>query len=163
MPASLTFEDLKSLSFIETHSTLVMHGICGSGKTMLSICLGMMACNKGYKVKFYTLSQLAMRLKEAAQEKRLENMLLMLRKLDLLIIDEWGYTQIDSECAGYIFRVIADSYEQKSLIITTNLPFSDWGRILPMNSLQLPSLTALSITAIRSTQERRTGGLQILQ
>ena len=89
----------------------------------------MMACNKGYKVKFYTLSQLAIRLKEAAQEKRLENMLLMLRKLDLLIIDEWGYTQIDSECAGYIFRVIADSYEQKSLIITTNLPFSDWGRI----------------------------------
>ena len=67
MPASLTFEDLKSLSFIETHNSLVMHGICGSGKTMLSICLGMMACNKGYKVKFYSLSQLDIRLKEAAQ------------------------------------------------------------------------------------------------
>ena len=70
-----------------------------------------------------------MKLKQASQEERLENMLLTLKSLDLLIIDEWGYTAIDSESASYIYRVIADSYEQKSLIITTNLPFSDWGRL----------------------------------
>ena len=70
-----------------------------------------------------------MRLKTAAQEERLENFLLSLRNLDLLIIDEWGYTSVDSESAGYLFRVVADSYEQKSLIITTNLAFSDWGRL----------------------------------
>ena len=104
-------------------------GIRGSGKTMLSICLGMEACQRGYKVRFFTLAQLAVRLKAAAQEERLENFLLTLRGLDLLIIDEWGYTSIDSESAGYLYRVIADSYEQKALIITTNLAFSDWGRL----------------------------------
>ena len=93
------------------------------------ICLGMLACRKGYKVRFLTLAQLAVKLRQAAQEERLENLLLTLRGLDLLIIDEWGYTQVDSESAGYIYRVIADSYERKSLIITTNLPFSEWGRL----------------------------------
>ena len=129
LPEPMTFDCLRDLGFIRDRHTLIMHGICGSGKTMLSICLGMEACQRGYKVRFFTLAQLAVRLKAAAQEERLENFLLTLRGLDLLIIDEWGYTSIDSESAGYLYRVIADSYEQKALIITTNLAFSDWGRL----------------------------------
>ena len=129
LPAPMTVEDLVGLRFMKDRHTIVMHGICGSGKTMLAICLGMLACRKGYKVRFLTLAQLAVKLRQAAQEERLENLLLTLRGLDLLIIDEWGYTQVDSESAGYIYRVIADSYERKSLIITTNLPFSEWGRL----------------------------------
>ena len=111
-----------------------------------------------YNVRSFTLAQLAVRLKTAAQEERLENFLLSLRNLDLLIIDEWGNTSVDSESAGYLFRIVADSYEQKSLIITTNLAFSDWGRLFAMSSLPLPSLTASSITAIWSIQGRRIGG-----
>lgn len=130
MPGSMTREELLGLDFIDRRENLIMYGVCGSGKTMLSICLGMAACRKGKKVHFYTLAELAVRLREAAEEGRLENFLLSLRKLDLLIIDEWGYTMIDKECAEYIFRVIGDSYERKSLIITTNLPFSEWGRIV---------------------------------
>lgn len=129
LPEMMDIDYLTGLHFIKDKHTLVMHGICGSGKTMLSICLGMLACNRGYRVRFFTLAQLAVKLKQASQEERLENMLLTLKSLDLLIIDEWGYTAIDSESANYIYRVIADSYEQKSLIITTNLPFSDWGRL----------------------------------
>lgn len=129
LPEPMTVDYLKDLVFIKDKHSLIMHGICGSGKTMLAICLGMEACRCGYKVRFFTLAQLAVRLKTAAQEERLENFLLSLRNLDLLIIDEWGYTSVDSESAGYLFRVVADSYEQKSLIITTNLAFSDWGRL----------------------------------
>ncbi len=129
LPEPMTFDNMKDLDFICDKHTLIMHGICGSGKTMLSICLGMEACRRGYKVRFFTLAQLAVRLKAAAQEERLENFLLSLRSLDLLIIDEWGYTSIDSESAGFLYRVIADCYEQKALIITTNLAFSDWGRL----------------------------------
>ena len=121
LPEPMTVDYLKDLVFIKDKHSLIMHGICGSGKTMLAICLGMEACRCGYKVRFFTLAQLAVRLKTAAQEERLENFLLSLRNLDLLIIDEWGYTSVDSESAGYLFRVVADSYEQKSLIITTNL------------------------------------------
>lgn len=130
MPSSLTMESMLALEFIEDKHSLVMYGACGTGKTALSICLGMLACEKGYKVRFFTLSQLSMRLLAAAREGRLENYLQGLRKLDLLIIDEWGYTFVDKECSGYLFQVIADSYEQKSLIVTTNLPFSEWGKIV---------------------------------
>ena len=130
MPASMTREELLNLDFIGKKENLIMYGVCGSGKTMLSICLGMMACRRGMKVHFYTLAELAARLREAFEDGRLENFLMTLRKLDLLIIDEWGYTMIDKESAEYVFRVIGDSYEKKSLIITTNLPFSEWGRIV---------------------------------
>lgn len=129
-PSSISREEVLSLDFIRRKHTLVMHGVCGSGKTMLSIGIGMKACTAGFKVKFLTLSQLSMRLATAAAEGRLENYLISLRKLDLLIIDEFGYTQVDRECSGYLYQVIADSYEQKSLIITTNLPFSEWGKIV---------------------------------
>ena len=129
LPQSLTRESLLGLEFIERKHSLIMYGACGTGKTALSICLGMLACEKGYRVRFSTLSQLSLRLKAAAREGRLEHCLQGLRKLDLLVIDEWGYTLVDKECAGYLYQVIADSYERKSLIVTTNLPFSEWGRI----------------------------------
>jgi DNA replication protein DnaC len=77
-----------------------------------------------------TMSQLIARLVKARSEELLERTLLELKKLDLLIIDEWGYCQISREDAQLLFRVIADSYETKSLIVTTNLPFSEWGKLM---------------------------------
>ena len=130
MPQTLSIEEMTGLSFIKAKNSLIMYGICGSGKTMLSICLGMKACMQGYRVRFYTLSQLAFRLGKAKDEGRLDNLLRDLMLLDLLIIDEWGYCQLDKETSGLIYQVIADSYEKKSLIVTTNLPFSEWGKIV---------------------------------
>lgn len=130
MPNSLTKEEMFNLDFITNRESLILQGVCGSGKTMLSICLGISACNKGYKVKSITLSELALKLKHAAAEGRLDYCLKAYQKLDLLIIDEWGYCHLDKESSEYIFRVISDSYENKSLIITTNLPFSEWGKIV---------------------------------
>ena len=129
LPPQLSFETLKSLDFIKEKHTLIMHGICGSGKTMLSICIGILACQKNMNVKFYTLSQLAEKLKTMSDAGRLESFLIGLKQLDLLIIDEWGYTSFDSASANLIYRVISDSYEQKSLIITTNIAFSEWGKL----------------------------------
>lgn len=129
LPPQLSFDALKSLDFIKEKHTLIMHGICGSGKTMLSICIGMLACQQNMNVKFYTLSQLAEKLKTMSDTGRLEGFLQGLKQLDLLIIDEWGYTSFDSASANLIYRVISDSYEQKSLIITTNIAFSEWGKL----------------------------------
>lgn len=129
-PALMGKDDVLSLEFITQRRTLIFYGICGSGKTMLSVALGIMACNQGYKVKFMTMSQLIARLVKARSEELLERTLLELKKLDLLIIDEWGYCQISREDAQLLFRVIADSYETKSLIVTTNLPFSEWGKLM---------------------------------
>ena len=102
-------DDVLSLNFITQKRTLIFYGICGSGKTMFSVALGIMACNQGYKVKFMTMSQLIARLEKARSEGFLERTLLELKKLDLLIIDEWGYCQISREDAQLLFRVIADS------------------------------------------------------
>lgn len=122
--------DFSNVRFPALKRTLIFYGICGSGKTMLSIALGIRACNEGHKVKFMTMSQLIARLAKARSEELLERTLLDLRKLDLLIIDEWGYCQVSRDDAQLLFRVIADSYENKSLIVTTNLPFSEWGKLM---------------------------------
>lgn len=66
LPEPMTVDYLRNLVFIKDKHSLIMHGICGSGKTMLAICLGMEACRCGYKVRFFTLAQLAVRLKTAA-------------------------------------------------------------------------------------------------
>ena len=135
MPGSMTREEMVDLAFIREKHTLVLYGICGSGKTMLSIALGSKACMEGYRVKFITLAQLAARLLEAKDAERLERMLEDYRALDLLIIDEWGYCQLDQRSSELVYHIISDSYEQKSLILTTNLPFSEWGKIVADDQL----------------------------
>lgn len=130
MPDTLTKGQMTDLDFIKMKHSLILYGICGSGKTMLSIALGFKACQEGYSVRFTTLAQLATRLLKAQDEGHVDSYISDFRKLDLLIIDEWGYCQLDKRSAELVFQVIADSYEHKSLILTTNLPFSEWGKIV---------------------------------
>jgi DNA replication protein DnaC len=59
----------------------------------------------------------------------LERLITEIKRLDLLVLDEWGYVPVDKEGSQLLFRVISDSYESKSLILTTNLEFSKWGGI----------------------------------
>ncbi len=129
-PQLMGKEEVISLSFIEKKRTLVFYGICGSGKTMLATCLGLKACNEGYKVRFMTVTHLVSRLTKAKEDGYLERLLMELGKLDLLILDEWGYCQISREASHLLFQVVAESYERKSLIVTTNLPFSEWGKLM---------------------------------
>ena len=63
------------------------------------------------------------------RDNTLERLLRDLRSLDLLILDEWGYVPVDKDGSHLLFRVISDSYESKSLILTTNMEFSKWGGI----------------------------------
>ena len=86
-------------------------------------------CNLGYKTKFYTVTELVLKLAESRKNGTLERLLRDLRSLDLLILDEWGYVPVDKDGSQLLFRVISDSYESKSLILTTNLEFSKWGGI----------------------------------
>ncbi|MFA5544676.1 MAG: ATP-binding protein [Sphaerochaetaceae bacterium] len=97
--------------------------------------LGLMACNKDYKVKFFTVSQLVLLLKKALYDGTLENFLSILRAQDVLLLDELGYIPMDLESAQLLFRVVSESYERKALIITTNLPFSEWGKMFTDDEL----------------------------
>ena len=75
---------------------------------------------------FYRTANLVNRLSEAKKTGRLGKLMTSLSKLDLLICDEWGYVPLDREAAQLLFQIISDSYERRSVIITTNLEFSRW-------------------------------------
>ena len=102
----------------------------GTGKTQLAIALGIRSCELGFRVKFFTAAQLVVLLSEALAAGTLEKLLRSILKAELLIIDEWGYVPVSREGAQLLFRVISDCYEQRSLILTTNLEFSKWGSIM---------------------------------
>lgn len=96
----------------------------------MAVAAGVKACNLGYKTKLYTVTELVLKLAETRKNGTLERLLRDLRSLDLLILDEWGYVPVVKDGSQLLFRVISDSYESKSLILTTNPEFSKWGGIL---------------------------------
>lgn len=77
----------------------------------MAIAAGMAACCKGYRTKFYTVTDLILALSAAKRDGTLHRLQKELESLDLLILDEWGYVPVDREGAQLLFRVIADSYE----------------------------------------------------
>ena len=128
-PPAFSREELETLEFVPGKKNLVLYGPVGIGKTHMAIAAGVKACNLGYKTKFYTVTELVLKLAESRKNGTLERLLRDLRSLDLLILDEWGYVPVDKDGSQLLFRVISDSYESKSLILTTNLEFSKWGGI----------------------------------
>lgn len=128
-PPSLSRAELLQEDFIPEKKNLVLYGGVGTGKTHMAIALGIAACEKGLSVRFYTVTELVLKLTESYKAGTLERLVRDLKQLDLLILDEWGYVPVDREGSQLLFRVIADSYESKSLILTTNLEFSKWGGI----------------------------------
>jgi len=104
-------------------------GNAGTGKTHLSVALGQAACRVGKRVRFFTAATLVNQLEEAQKQYRLERMMSALEKLDLLIVDELGYLSFSRAGAELLFQVFAERYERGSILITSNLPFSEWGQI----------------------------------
>lgn len=129
LPRTLSWADLEQGDFIRDHRNLVLYGPVGTGKTHCGVALGYAACERGLTVRFFTVTDLVMRLSEAKRAGTVERLLQDIQRADLLILDEWGYVPLDHDGAQLLFRVIANSYETRSLIITTNLEFSKWGSV----------------------------------
>lgn len=129
IPPAMPQVDLEAAAFVSSRQNLVLYGPVGTGKTHMAIAAGMSACCRGYRTKFYTVTDLILALSAAKRDGTLHRLQKELEMLDLLILDEWGYVPVDREGAQLLFRVIADSYEQKSLILTTNIEFSKWGSV----------------------------------
>nr|WP_243135277.1 MULTISPECIES: ATP-binding protein [Blautia] len=112
-------------------------------KTHMAIAAGVKASNLGYKTKFYTVTELVLKLGQAHKNGTLEKLLRGLRILDFLILDEWGYVPVDKDGFQLLFRVISDSYESKSLILTTNLEFSKWSEIFTDDQMAVAMIDRL--------------------
>ena len=115
--------------WIGEHANCCFVGSVGTGKTHLAIALGLAACQLGKRVRFFTAANLVTRLEEAQKQYQLDRFLAQLDKTDLLICDELGYLSFSRTGAELLFQVFADRYERASLLITSNLAFSDWGQV----------------------------------
>ncbi len=129
LPDSLPPAELRDVAFIRDKRNLVLYGPVGTGKTHLAIALGIQACELGFQVRFFTVTELVLRLAEAHRSGTLERLLKDIRQAQLLVLDEWGYVPVDREGSQLLFRIISDAYETRSLVITTNLEFSRWGSV----------------------------------
>lgn len=104
-------------------------GSHGTGKTHISVGLGLAACRAGLRVRFFTAAELVNRLEKEQKQYTLDRFLGQIEKAHLLICDELGYVSMSRGGVELLFRVFADRYERGSLLVTTNLPFSEWGQI----------------------------------
>jgi DNA replication protein DnaC len=125
---SFIFE-LASCDFIKKRQNVVMIGNPGSGKTHISIGLGLKACHAGFNVRFYTAVNLANELAEAIQFHRSSKFEKNLAKTDLLILDELSYLTFNRHQSEMLFQIISERAERASVIITTNLEFSNWTQL----------------------------------
>ena len=115
--------------WVEQHTNCCLIGNAGTGKTHLATALGLAVCRLGRRVRFVTAANLVTQLEEAQQQHRLERMLTQLDRVDLLVIDELGYLSFSRTGAELLFQVFADRYERRSVLVTSNLAFSEWGTV----------------------------------
>ncbi|MGB8962222.1 MAG: IS21-like element helper ATPase IstB, partial [Pseudonocardiaceae bacterium] len=120
---------LASGTYLDAGEPVVALGDSGTGKSHLLIGLGLAACEQGRRVRYVTTAKLVNELVEAADDRVLSRVVARYGRLDLLLLDELGYVNIDPRGAELLFQIITDREERASIGIGTNLPFSEWGSI----------------------------------
>lgn len=140
-PGNLEFQEgygwerLLAMEWLSERQDFVFHGPTGRGKTHLAIALGMLAVGAGKSVRFLPCAQLVFDLKAAMGRGRLDERYQELSKVDLLVLDEFGYIPLDSEGGRLLFQVMSNCYERQSMVITTNIEFGKWGSVLADDKL----------------------------
>jgi DNA replication protein DnaC len=122
-------KELAELGFVEHAYNVLFIGPPGSGKSHLSIALGVKACAQRKRVLFISAASILDQLIAAAVSHSLQKMLDVLGRLDLLIIDELGYMPIDAQRGNLFFQMVSRRYEKGSIILNTNKPFDRWGEM----------------------------------
>ena len=128
LPAT-RIKELAELGFIEHADNVLFVGPTGTGKTHLSIALGLKACNQRKRVLFTSAMSLLDQMVAATVSHNLGTMLETLGRLDLLIIDELGYMPVDTHRSNLFFQVVSRRYEKGAIILSTNKPFDRWGEM----------------------------------
>jgi DNA replication protein DnaC len=126
--------DLATMEFIKNKESLLFIGDCGTGKSHIAQSLGMIACEKGYKVLYTTCAGVINDLNNGVFEKNLPKRLRRYTSPDLLIIDEMGHDRLELQLtkeAHLLFKVVDERYRySRSLIFTTNVEENDWAEYL---------------------------------
>jgi DNA replication protein DnaC len=121
--------ELTRCEWIEQKYNCCLVGSHGTGKTHIAVGWGLAACRAGLRVRFFTAAELVSRLELEQKQYTLDRFLKQLDRAQLLICDELGYVTMSRGGVELLFRVFGDRYERGSLLVTTNLPFSEWNQI----------------------------------
>jgi DNA replication protein DnaC len=124
-----TVRDLATLDFIENRENLILLGPPGVGKSHLAIALGVEAVNAGYNTLFTTMDDLASKMYASLADGSLPQYMRSLLRNQLIILDEVGYLTLDKTASDHLFQLVSKAYENVSLIVTSNLDFSEWGTL----------------------------------
>jgi DNA replication protein DnaC len=123
--------ELADGGYIERAEPVVFIGDSGTGKTHLLTALCVAACRQRRRVRFTTAAALVNELVEAKQQLQLRRVLGRWARYEVIAIDEVGYVPLAELGAEFLFQVIADRAEQAVVLLTTNLPFSEWTQVIP--------------------------------
>jgi DNA replication protein DnaC len=115
--------------FVERGDNVLIFGLPGRGKTHVACAIGHELVRRGRRVLFVPTYALVQRLLNAKRELLLEKELAHLDRFDAVILDDIGYVQQDRDEMEVLFTFLAQRYERKSVVITSNLVFSEWDRI----------------------------------
>jgi DNA replication protein DnaC len=122
--------ELARCEFVDRRESVILLGGPGTGKTHVAVGLAAAACQRGKKVRFFRVTELITQLLEAREERALGRLRSQLARLQLLVLDEFGYVPASQSGAELLFDVISTAYEKTSVIVTTNLPFERWTEVL---------------------------------
>ena len=154
--------------YLDRREPVLFLGDCGTGKTHLATGLCVAACRQRRRVRFTTAAGLVNELLEAQHQNQLGRALARWARYDLVCIDELGYVPLAELGAELLFQVISDRAEKASVVITTNLPFSEWTKVFTNARLCKALLDRLTDRAhiietgsesfrLRRTLDRRAG------
>jgi len=121
--------ELSRGEYIRSRENVIAIGNTGTGKTHLAISLGLLACQQGWKVRFYTAAGLINELSEAQAQQRLSRLQKQLQSQQLIILDEVGFIPFTPSGSQALFQFCSSRYLTGSLIITTNLEFERWTEV----------------------------------
>ncbi len=166
-------ERLQNGTFVEEAINVIAVGRPGTGKSHLAAALGHALVSQGQAVRWSTTAQLVQQLLAAKRDLRLPQALAQLDRFACLILDDIGYVQHDRDEMEVLFTLLAERYERRSVVITTNLVFSEWTRIFkdPMTTmaaidrvvhhaviLDLMSMESYRVKEANAQQAQRTSG-----
>ena len=121
--------NLLNLDFARAHMDVILIGNPGTGKTFLAKCIAYAACNANIKVLFTTAIDMINHLIAAEADHSLLKQLQAYQAPELLVCDELGYLSLGQQGSHLFFQVISARHQHTSTVITTNLPFAEWGKV----------------------------------
>ena len=118
--------ELSTLEFIDNKENIILIGNPGTGKTALSVALGLSACTRGKRVLFISVPQLIIEVNEAMSKSQYLSYKNKFEKYDLVILDELGYSSFSRESGDILFNLLSSKNDSGSIIVTSNLTVDKW-------------------------------------